>query len=124
MIRRQLLPILVPVVVIGGYIVTIGIGGVVEYLWQDYAGPFLFTYWVGLGFTIAWDVATVQINATSPAALAVTGVLGSAAVLMMLGGPTVLMEDPWLFGVAIAPGLRLVGPWIEGRSGDQRPRMQ
>ena len=47
--------------------------------------------------------------------MAITGLLGALVLLMMLGGPSALVDDPWLLGVAIAPGLRLAGPWLAGR---------
>jgi hypothetical protein len=117
MIRRAVQAILLPVIVLGGDILLSGAGGFVEDAWEDFAGPFLITYWIGFGFTMAWDIVTesMRAEAASPTVVALTGLLSAVVILMMLGGPATLIEDPWLFGVAIAPGLRLAGPWLASR---------
>jgi len=129
MIRRAVQAILLPVAVIGGYVLTAEAGGFIEDVWEDFAGPFLITYWIGFGFTMTWDIAAESLHAdkATPTTMAITGLLGALVLLMMLGGPAALIEDPWLFGVAIAPGLRLAGPWLAGRSAaaaDQGPPTQ
>ncbi|HEU0073926.1 MAG TPA: hypothetical protein VFS30_07925 [Dehalococcoidia bacterium] len=117
MIRRAAQAILLPVIVLGGYVLLGGAGGFVEDVWEDFAGPFLITYWIGFGFTMAWDIVTesMRTEAASPTVVGLTGLLSAVVILMMLGGPGALIEDPWLFGVAIAPGLRLAEPWLARR---------
>jgi len=118
MIRRYVLPIAVPLVVFGGYLFLGSAGGIVEDAWDSVIGPFLITYWIGLGFTIAWDVLTqsMHVEGASPTVVAVTGVLSAIVIFMMLGGIGALIDDPWLFGVAIAPGMRLAGPWLSSKA--------
>jgi hypothetical protein len=112
-IRHAAQAIALPVVVLGGYVFLGGAGGFVEDAWEDAVGPFLITYWIGFGFTMAWDVVTESMHTegASPTVVALTGGLTALVILMMLGGPGALIEDPWLFGVAIAPGLRLLSAW-------------
>ena len=114
MIRRSLLTIAVPIVLIAGYVLFGSVGGALEDAWEDFAAPFLIMYWLGLGFTIAWDYVREAASApgVSPTVVAITGVLGALVILGMLGGPQALIDDPWLFGVAIAPGLQLAGPLL------------
>jgi hypothetical protein len=72
---------------------------------------FLITYWIGLGFTNAWDLLKDSVHGASPTVIAITGALSALIILGMLGGPAVVVEDPWLFGVAVAPGLQLALSW-------------
>ena len=60
MFKHQLQTILVPAALIGGYIFFSGRDGLLADAWDAFVGPFLFTYWVGLGFVITWDV--VRLN--------------------------------------------------------------
>jgi hypothetical protein len=110
--------VVVPLLVLGGYVFLGNAGGSVEDAWDDALGPFLITYWIGVGFTIAWDVVadSARLEGTNPTVVALTGLLSAAVIFMMLGGIGALIEDPWLFGVAIAPGLRLASPWLSGRT--------
>jgi hypothetical protein len=123
MFYRQLQTILVPAVLIGGYIFFSSRDGILADVWDDFVGPFLFTYWVGLGFVITWDVVRHSLNAdrASPRTVALTGIAVAVFMLMMLGGPSGLFEDPWLFGVAIAPGIELAMPWLQGRNVTEEP---
>jgi hypothetical protein len=104
------LPIALPAIVIGGYALTIGAGGVIEDAWDNFVGPFLITYWIGLGFTNTWDMIKDSLHGARPLTLAVVGIGGSLFLLGMLGGPGVLLEEPWLFGAVVAPGLELLRP--------------
>jgi hypothetical protein len=117
MIRRYVLPVALPIVVIGGYILSSGIGGFMEDAWVDFLGPFLVTYWLGFGFTLAWDHVreAAHVEGASPTVLALLGVLGAVVIFAMLGGIGTLIDDPWLIGVAIAPGLQLAAPWLQKR---------
>jgi hypothetical protein len=111
MIRRYVQLIGTPAVVIGGYILFSSSSGFLSDAWDDFVGPFLITYWIGLGFTMTWDVVKESLHGAPPPVVAATGALGALVTLGMLGGPRALIDDPWLFGVAIAPGLQLAGPW-------------
>ena len=117
MIRRSLLTIAVPIVLIAGYVLFGSVGGALEDAWEDFAAPFLITYCIGLGFTIAWDVVreSASLGGASATVVALTGVLSALVIFGMLGGPQALIDDPWLFGVAIAPGLQLAGPLLRKR---------
>jgi hypothetical protein len=123
MLRRQLQTILVPAVLIGGYLFFASRDGFLADAWEDFAGPFLFTYWVGLGFVITWDVVRQSLHKdkASPRAMALWGIGLGLFMLMMLGGPAVLTEDPWLFGVVVAPGIELAMPWWRGRTSPPGP---
>ena len=126
MIRRQVLPIALPFVVIGGYIAADYAGGILSDVYEDFGGPFLITYWIGLGFTNMWDIVKQSLHGASPLILAVVGVGGSLFMLGMLGGPEVIVDEPWLFGAAIAPGLELTAlcGGNETRMGSLRPGFQ
>jgi len=76
-IRRYVLPIALPVLVIGGYVVSGGFGGFFDDAWEDFVGPFLITYWIGLGFTNAWGVVKESLHGAPPLVLAITGVVGA-----------------------------------------------
>jgi hypothetical protein len=115
MIRKYVLPIALPVIVIGGFVLAGGSNGFFSDAWEEFLGPFLITYWIGLGFTNAWDLLKDSMHGVSPTVIAVTGALSALLILGMLGGPAILIEDPWLFGVAVAPGLQLALPWWRKR---------
>ena len=121
---RQLQTILVPAVLIGGYTFFSPRDGVFADAWDGVVGPFLFTYWIGLGFVITWEVVRHSLHSekASPRTVALTGLAVAVFMLMMLGGPAVLFDDPWLFGVAIAPGIELAMPWLQGGSVAEDPR--
>jgi len=56
-----------------------------------------------------------------PRTVALTGLSVAVFMLLMLGGPAILIEDPWLFSVAVAPGIELAMPWLQGRKVTQDP---
>jgi len=123
MLYRQLQTILVPAVLIGGYLFFSSRDGFFADAWDGFVGPFLFTYWIGLGFVITWEVVrhSLHTDKASPRTVALTSLVVAVFMLMMLGGPAVLFEDPWLFGVAIAPGIELGLPWLQGRTSQEPP---
>ncbi len=97
-----------PVAVVGGLFLSIMFG-----LGSFYAGrllPFLVACWIGLGFNFAWDALKASSATTSPAVLTATALLSAIVILSMLGGIQVVWEDPWIFGVAVVPGIRIA--WV------------
>ena len=119
MIRRAAQAILLPVAVIGGYVLTAEAGGFVEDAWEDYGGPFLITYWIGLGFTNMWYVVRESVKDARPGVVAGTVAAVLFVLLVPLGGIAALWEDPWLFGVLIAPGFDLILPYLYQRHEQQ-----
>jgi hypothetical protein len=111
-LRHIALTILVPVAVFGGYFLTPTAGGVMADAWDGFVGPFLITYWIGLGFTNMWEIAKAELKDFSPRMAIVTVVLVIFILLSTLGGPAALLDDPWLFGVVIAPGIDLILPHL------------
>jgi hypothetical protein len=114
-IRRYVEIIGTPVIVIGGYILFSTSSGFLSDAWDDFVGPFLITYWIGLGFVTTWDVVKQSLHGASPRVAAATAILVALVIMAELGGPQALIDDPWLFGVAIAPGLELALPWWRSR---------
>ena len=118
MLWRQVQTVLVPAAVLGGYFLTSEAGGFVQSAWDDFFGPFLITYWIGLGFTFAWDVVRESVKGARPGVVAATvGAVG--LVLMIMVGPMALIGDPWMFGIVIAPGIELALPYFRQRYGHQ-----
>jgi hypothetical protein len=113
-----------PVVVIGSLVLAVGFApDGVEDFYTDYAFPFLVSVWIGMGFIFAWDAVAHPLHADDapPLLVGAVGVLGALVILSMLGGIRVLWEDPWIFGVAVAPGLRLALPLLSrGHRGSAR----
>jgi hypothetical protein len=116
MIRKQIELAVMPVIVIGGWFLAAYIGGFIEDAWDGFVGPFLFTVWVGMGFTFTWDMVKEQmhVQAMPPFAVALTGFIVAFVFFSMLGGFGALINDPWLFGVAVWPGIHMAMPWITG----------
>jgi hypothetical protein len=83
-------------------------------LFTGFGLEFLITFWIGAGFTFAWDKTRHSLNleGVSPAAIAAIGILSAIVILSMLGGISILWEDPWIFGVAVWPGFALARPWL------------
>lgn len=111
-----------PVVIFAGLFLANSAGGGIESFYADTALPFLIACWIGFGFTEAWRHVRESMHLEgAPAGLvAATGVLSALVLLSMLGGVSLLWEDPWLFGVAVAPGFAMARPllerWVLGRS--------
>jgi hypothetical protein len=110
-----------PVLVIGGLVVASYAPGPIESFYTDTALPFLLSCWIGLGFTYVWrHVRESMLRDDSPPGVAAgVGILSALILLSMLGGIGLLWEDPWLFGVAVAPGFAMARPllqrWMPGR---------
>lgn len=107
------------VAVVGGLVGAIQIGGSIEDFYVDRALPWLITAWIGAGFTSTWDMlaASAEASRAPRGVVAATGVLSAVVLLSMLGGISVLWEDPWIFGVAVWPGFRMAISWLRGRLG-------
>lgn len=118
MFKYQVQSVLIPAALIGGYVFFSSREGFFADAWEDFVGPFLVTYWIGLGFVVTWEVLRQSLHKdkASPRAIALWGIGLGLFMLMMLGGPAVLIRDPWLFGVAVAPGIELALPWLQGRA--------
>jgi hypothetical protein len=112
---------LFPIVVIGGLIAVQYAPDSIESFYADDALPWLVTYWIGMGFTTTWRLMgeSARAQGTPAGIVAAVGVLSALVLLSMLGGIRVLWEEPWIFGVAVAPGFALarplVGRWLSGR---------
>jgi RsiW-degrading membrane proteinase PrsW (M82 family) len=113
-IRTQLTLAAMPFIVVGGFFLAYELGDPIESAYDGFVGPFLFTYWIGLGFTSVWDTIKQQMleHRFTPGMMAAVGALGGLIILSQLGFDT-LWHDPWLFGVAVAPGFALLRPWLE-----------
>jgi hypothetical protein len=103
-----------PIVIIGGLILAQYAPDWFESFYTDKALPFLITYWIGLGFTTTWRLLRESARAqnTPAGVVAAVGVLSALVLVYMLGGVRVLWEDPWIFGVAVAPGFALARPFL------------
>ena len=117
MTGRILLTIVVPIAVIGGYVLASRLGGFVQSAWDGFLGPFLITYWAGLGFTNAWYFTrqSMREHGFTPGMQAGTALLIIVVFLFMFDGPAAFIDDPWLIGVVIAPGLELIVPYLQHR---------
>ena len=116
MLSRIAQTVLLPPAVIGGFFAAEEIGGFVQDIWDDFLAGFLITYWIGLGFLYAWDQVREAVKDAKPKNVALT-VCGVLLVLVVMAGPVSLIDDPWLFGVVIAPGIELALPYFRGRGG-------
>lgn len=97
-----------PVVVIGGSILVVALAsGDIQSFYFSNVLPFLVATWIGLGFNFAWDTLRYSMKGEHRVALAAAAVLSALVLLSMLGGVSTAWEDPWLFGVAVAPGFRI-----------------
>jgi hypothetical protein len=110
-----------PAIVVGSLFLSFLLPGAISGFYFDTVLPFLVSMWIGSGFTYAWDSlrASAHQQRFTPGMLALTGLLCSLFFFLMLGFDW-LWHDPWLFGVAIAPGFALARPWLEGRLNTRR----
>ena len=69
--------------------------------------PFGITFWLGTFFAYGWDVQRMWIQEL-PRKWA-PWVVGAAIVLivLMMGGPATIIDDPWLVGMMVFPGVRI-----------------
>jgi hypothetical protein len=104
-----------PIVVLGGIFLATYAPHPIESFYIDKGLPFLLSFWIGLGFTYTWRYIRLSMPRESftPAMVAAVGILSALVILSMLGGISILWEDPWLFGVAVAPGFSLARPLIK-----------
>lgn len=123
MVKRSVLILLLPLLVFAGYLLSDEAPGFIDSAYEDFGGPFLITYWIGLGFANAWDQLRQSMLADrfSPGMMAATGIVCALIFLSMLGGVSTLWHDPWLFGVAVAPGFELARPFFERWPRSRRP---
>jgi hypothetical protein len=104
-----LMPPLLAGLTIGAFLV----GGFVLDLYEDFGFPFLITLWMGMGFGFAWDSVRYSMHAERmpPIVVAGTGILGALVLLSMIGIDS-LWEEPWLFGIAVWPGIQMARPFL------------
>ena len=70
--------------------------------------PFGITFWMGTFFTYGWEIQRLWIQEL-PRKWA-PWVVGAAllVVLFMMGGPAAIVDDPWLAGMVVFPGVRML----------------
>ncbi len=106
-----------PIVIFGGIILSERAPAAARDFFMATALPFLITVWIGAGFTFAWRVVRESmLREKAPSGMmAAVGILSALTLLSMLGGISLIWEDPWLFGVAVWPGLNMARGLIERR---------
>jgi hypothetical protein len=69
--------------------------------------PFGVTFWLGMFITYGWELQRLWIQ-DLPRKWA-PWVVGGAIVFVLfaMGGPQMLLDDPWLVGMVVFPGLRI-----------------
>jgi hypothetical protein len=123
LLGRVFNPLLVlPAVIFLGLFLANSAPDGIESFYADAILPFLIACWIGFGFTEAWRHVreSMRLEGAPAGVVAATGILSALVLLSMLGGVSLLWEDPWLFGVAVAPGFAMARPaferWVLGRS--------
>jgi hypothetical protein len=88
--------------------------------------PFGFTFWLGTFFAYGWEVQRMWIQELPRkwAPWTLGGVL--VFLVFVLGGPQTLISDPWMVGMIVFPGFRILmsyqkrrvaqGPYVAGNS--------
>ena len=78
--------------------------------------PFGVTFWMGTFFAYGWEMQRLWIQEL-PRKWA-PWVVGAAVVLvlLMVGGPSAIILDPWLVGMIVFPGVRM---WMAYRKRQQ-----
>ncbi|HXG37054.1 MAG TPA: hypothetical protein VNL15_08805 [Dehalococcoidia bacterium] len=106
---------IMPVVIIGGIFLSVYGPHWLESFYLDTAMPFLITFWIGAGFAFTWRIVRQSMHqSNAPLGLvAAVGVLSALVLLSMLGGISILWEDPWLFGIAVVPGFEMALPLLQ-----------
>ena len=115
MIRAALPLYVLPIAIFGGLFLAVEYAPHgVEDFYVDRALPFLIAVWIGAGFTFAWQVVRESMlrEKASPWMVAAVGIGSALLLLSMFDGISLLWEDPWLFGVAIWPGLAMARPLL------------
>jgi len=104
-----------PAVIFLGLFVANSAPDAVESFYVDTVLPFLIACWIGFGFTEGWRHVreSMRLEGAPGGVVAATGVLSALVLLSMLGGVSLLWEDAWLFGVAVAPGFAMARPLLE-----------
>jgi hypothetical protein len=103
-----------PVLIAAGvYFAVVGPGW-----WEDFflshGLGFLISFWIGSGFAFAWWQLQKQAK-DLPGGETMAGIAGIAGIVLVAG--LSVFTEPWLFGVAIWPGLTMVTPaarrWLD-----------
>jgi hypothetical protein len=106
-----------PFVFVGGFFLFDYAPSFIEDFYDDFVGQFLLTYWFGLLFSNMYLalVDDMKDEGAGPGTLA--AVAGGLALLFFVagGGPALIWRDPWMFGVAVMPGLDIAWPYVRGR---------
>jgi len=70
--------------------------------------PFGITFWLGTFFSYGWEVQRLWIQELPRKW--VPWAIGGALVflLLVMGGPAALIRDPWLVGMVVFPGVRML----------------
>ena len=97
--------------------------------WEDFffshALSFLFSFWIGSGFSFVWWMLRQQAD-EMPGGMAMAGLVGVVGIALVAG--LSVFSDPWLFGVAVWPGLTMLIPavqsWLARRDQSQRDSMK
>jgi hypothetical protein len=112
--RRLVLTFGLPFVFAGGYFLFDYAPSFLEDFYGDFVGPFLLTYWIGLLFSNMYlaMVEDLKGDGAGPGAVA-----GGLALLFVVagGGPAIIWRDPWMFGVAVMPGVDIAWPYLRDR---------
>ena len=70
--------------------------------------PFGITFWMGTFFSYGWEVQSLWIQEL-PRKWAPWMIGGALVfVLFVMGGPATLIDDPWLVGMVVFPGVRML----------------
>jgi predicted MFS family arabinose efflux permease len=115
--RRWLLTLALPFVFAGGYFVFDYAPSFLEDAYDDFLGPFLLTYWIGLLFSNMYFVLVEDLKGEGAGPGTIALMAGGLALLFFLagGGPSVIWRDPWMFGITVMPGIDIAWPYIRDR---------
>jgi len=115
---RQVQTVLVPAGLIGGYIFFSSRDGFLADARAGFVGPFSSHTGLASASSSRGRVVRYSLHAKT---VALTGLADPVFMSMMLGGPAVLFEDPWLFSAVVAPGIELSDALAAGAEGTQDP---
>jgi hypothetical protein len=87
----------------------------VNSFYMDTVFPFGITFSLGTFFSYGWEVQRLWIQEL-PRRWA-PWVIGGALVfvLFVLGGPSTIIDDPWLAGMVVFPGIRMLAAYQKRR---------